>query len=159
MLAAVAAPAVSAAPAGAYSQAPKPGAVGIGDPLFPTLGNGGYDAQHYNMSLRYATADPAADREGHVTMFARSTQALSRFNLDFAGDSVKSVSVDGRRAASRGIRRSSRKFIRQLPKGSRVMVGSPADRQFAGETKVHERLGKGRERFAAAERFPEFKSI
>ena len=31
-------------------------------------------------------------------MFARATQALSRFNLDFAGDSVDSVSVDGRSA-------------------------------------------------------------
>jgi aminopeptidase N len=31
-------------------------------------------------------------------MFARATQALSRFNLDFAGDSVESVSVDGRSA-------------------------------------------------------------
>jgi aminopeptidase N len=33
-----------------------------------------------------------------VTMFARATQALSRFNLDFAGDSVESVTVDGRDA-------------------------------------------------------------
>ena len=26
---------------------PAPGAAGIGDRLFPTLGNGGYDVQHY----------------------------------------------------------------------------------------------------------------
>jgi aminopeptidase N len=31
-------------------------------------------------------------------MTARATQALSRFNLDFAGDSVESVTVDGRSA-------------------------------------------------------------
>ena len=32
-------------------------------------------------------------------MSARATQALSSFDLDFAGDSVGSVSVDGRPAA------------------------------------------------------------
>jgi aminopeptidase N len=98
VLAAVVALAVGAAPAGAHSQAPKPGAVGIGDPLFPTLGNGGYDALHYNLSLRYATAAPAQTVSGTVTMVARSTHALSRFNLDFAGDSVKWVSVNGKSA-------------------------------------------------------------
>jgi aminopeptidase N len=98
VLAAVVALAVGAAPAGAHSQAPKPGAVGIGDPLFPTLGNGGYDALHYNLSLRYATAAPLQTVSGTVTMVARSTQALSRFNLDFAGDSVNGVSVNGKPA-------------------------------------------------------------
>src|ERR1700754_772642 len=96
--AAVVALAAGAAPAGAHSQAPRPGAAGIGDPLFPTLGNGGYDALHYNLSLRYATATPLQTVSGTVTMVARSTQALSRFNLDFAGDSVKSVSVNGKPA-------------------------------------------------------------
>jgi aminopeptidase N len=98
VLAAAVALAVVAAPASAHSQAPKPGAVGIGDPLFPTLGNGGYDALHYNLSLRYATAAPLQTVSGTVTMVARSTQALSRFNLDFAGDSVKWVTVNGRPA-------------------------------------------------------------
>ena len=89
--------AFSAAPAVA-SHGPSPGAVGIGDPLFPTLGNGGYDARHYSLSLHYATAAPQQTVSGTVTMYAKATQALSRFNLDFAGDSVESVSVDGRRA-------------------------------------------------------------
>jgi aminopeptidase N len=96
---ALACAAVCAAPAAAHHhQAPSPGAAGIGDPLFPTLGNGGYDARHYSMALRYPTADPGTTVQGRVTMFARATQALSRFNLDFAGDSVESVSVDGRDA-------------------------------------------------------------
>jgi aminopeptidase N len=95
----VATAAVCAAPAAAsHSHAPTPGAVGIGDPLFPTLGNGGYDARHYSLALRYPTADPGTTVHGRVTMIARATQALSRFNLDFAGDSVESVSVDGRAA-------------------------------------------------------------
>jgi aminopeptidase N len=94
----VAALAVSAAPAVAsHHRAPSPGAVGIGDPLFPTLGNGGYDARHYSMALRYPTAAQQTV-DGRITMSARATQALSRFNLDFAGDSVASVRVDGRSA-------------------------------------------------------------
>ena len=93
----VAAAAFSAAPAVA-SHGPSPGAVGIGDPLFPTLGNGGYDARHYSLDLRYATAAPQQTVSGTVTMYAKATQSLSRFNLDFAGDSVRSVSVDGRNA-------------------------------------------------------------
>jgi aminopeptidase N len=36
-----------------------------------------------------------------VTILARSTQALSRFDLDFAGRSVGSISVDGQRATFR----------------------------------------------------------
>ena len=86
----VATAAVCAAPAAAsHSHAPKPGDVGIGDTLFPTLGNGGYDAQHYSMALRYPTADPGTTVHGRITMFARATQALSRFDLDFDGDSVQ----------------------------------------------------------------------
>src|SRR4051812_10831012 len=86
--------AVCAAPAAAHHHhAPSPGDVSIGDPLFPGLGNGGYDAIHYSLALRYPTAAPGTTVAGRVTMFARSTQALSRFNLDFAGDSVESVSV------------------------------------------------------------------
>lgn len=83
---------LSAAPA--VAAGPSPGASGIGDPLFPGLGNGGYDVQHYDVDVRYGRAftDPV---EGNVTILARATQALSRFNLDFAGRSVGGVVVNG----------------------------------------------------------------
>src|SRR3954449_5791304 len=88
-----------AAPASAHAfDRPTPGSAGIGDRLFPTLGNGGYDVQHYDLDLRYATASPAQGIDGTVTILARATQSLSRFDLDFAGDSVGSVSVNGRAA-------------------------------------------------------------
>jgi len=85
------------APADAVArlELPSPGAPGIGDPLFPTLGNGGYDVLHYNLQLRYETADPLQPLDGTVRILARATQALSRFDLDFAGDSVAAVRVDG----------------------------------------------------------------
>jgi aminopeptidase N len=85
-----------AAPASAHAfDRPSPGAAGLGDRLFPTLGNGGYDVQHYDLDLRYATSAPSQGIDGTVTILAKATQSLSRFNLDFAGDSVGSVSVNG----------------------------------------------------------------
>ena len=86
----------TAAPA--WAGEPSPGAAGLGDRLAPLLGNGGYDVLHYDLDLRYATSAPSQPVDGTVTMFARATQALSRFNLDFAGAIVGSVSVDGRTA-------------------------------------------------------------
>ena len=90
---------LGAAPAAAAG-GPSPGAPGLGDRLFPNLGNGGYDVQHYDVDLRYGarSTDPVA---GTVNIIARATQSLSRFNLDFAGRSVGSVSVNGQTAAWR----------------------------------------------------------
>src|SRR3954453_772201 len=78
----------------AVANGPSPGAAGIGDRLFPTLGNGGYDVQHYDVALSYATAAPSQGIDGTGTIPANGTQAVSRFDPDFAGDSVGSVSVN-----------------------------------------------------------------
>ena len=86
----LAAPAAAAARGGT----PTPGADGIGDRLFPQLGNGGYDAKHYDLAVTYPSSAPEQDVSGKVTMLARSTQSLSSFDLDFAGDSVASVRVN-----------------------------------------------------------------
>jgi aminopeptidase N len=83
------------ATAEAHHAPATPGAAGIGDVLYATLGNGGYDVEHYDLDLRYATANPDQAIDGTVRIEARATQALSRFNLDFAGDSFGDVSVDG----------------------------------------------------------------
>jgi aminopeptidase N len=84
-----------AGPAEARHSHPTPGAAGIGDRLFPELGNGGYDALHYDLDVTYPTSEPAQTVNGHVTMLARATKSLSRFDLDFSGDSVASVRVNG----------------------------------------------------------------
>jgi aminopeptidase N len=100
LAAAVVVAAVVAAPAAANPPStPTPGAAGIGDRLFLTLGNGGYDAQHYTLALRYPTAARVQTVVGTLTMNAVATQALSRFNLDIDGDAVSAVTVDGRPAA------------------------------------------------------------
>ena len=70
-----------------------PGAPGIGDPYFPLDGNGGYDVGHYDLEVSY---DPDTDvLTGKATIFARATQNLSSFNLDFDGLTVRSITVDG----------------------------------------------------------------
>ena len=69
------------------------GANGIGDPYFPRDGNGGYDVSHYGLELSY---DPETDvLDGVATIDARTTQNLSRFNLDFDGLTISALTVDG----------------------------------------------------------------
>ena len=73
-----------------------PGAPGLGDPYFPLDGNGGYDVGHYLLDVAY---DPDTDvLSGVATIRAEATQNLSSFNLDLDGLTVRSVTVDGRRA-------------------------------------------------------------
>ena len=47
---------VAPAAAGGRGGTPSPGAAGLGDRLFPNLGNGGYDARHYHLDLRYGSS-------------------------------------------------------------------------------------------------------
>jgi len=73
------------------------GAAGLGDSLYPRLGNGGYDIQHYDLTL---AIDPAAGAvEGVATLTAVATQPLTRFNVDLAGLTVDAVTVAGAPAA------------------------------------------------------------
>jgi aminopeptidase N len=113
---------VAAAPASA--DRPHPGSAGLGDRAYPLLGNGGYDAKHYSLDVRYPTSAPSQEVSGVVTMKARATQSLSRFNLDFSGDSVKWVRVNGDRA---DFRRDGEELVitpdRPLRRGSTFKVG------------------------------------
>ena len=79
------------------SLAPVAGGASAGDEYFDGLGNGGYDALHYDVDF---TIDPAVDEmEAVMTMTALATQSLLSFNLDLVGMTVRSVEVDGRSAA------------------------------------------------------------
>ena len=77
----------------AMAQPASPGSAGIGDPYFPLMGNGGYDARHYTIELTVDVANNAV--EATTTIAARATQELSAFNLDFAGPPISRVEVDG----------------------------------------------------------------
>jgi aminopeptidase N len=68
------------------------GSEGIGDPYFPQLGNGGYDALHYALDI-----DAKVDTNqitATTTMQAKATQKLAQFDLDFTGFEIDSVAVN-----------------------------------------------------------------
>ncbi|MEW2274019.1 M1 family metallopeptidase [Streptomyces griseofuscus] len=80
----------------AAAPAPTPGAPGIGDPYFPELGNGGFDALHYDLDLAYAPDTGRLD--GRTTLTARATQNLSSFDLDLQQLEITRIEVNGRNA-------------------------------------------------------------
>jgi aminopeptidase N len=74
------------------------GARSLGDPLFPQIGNGGYNARRYRIDLDY---DPDANQFNRGTstrIVARATESLREFSLDFQDLDVTSVEVNGKRA-------------------------------------------------------------
>ena len=95
---AVASAATIAAAAGRLARCPR-----VGDPYFPQLGNGGFDALHYDLGVSY---DPDTDRlDGRTTLTARATENLSAFDLDLHKLTVDSVRVNGQPRRVQQIRR------------------------------------------------------
>ncbi|MFE9497405.1 M1 family metallopeptidase [Streptomyces collinus] len=80
----------------AAAPAPTAGAPGAGDPYFPRLGNGGFDARHYALDIAYAPDTGRLD--GRATLTARATQNLSSFDLDLQQLRITAVEVNGRHA-------------------------------------------------------------
>ncbi|MEU9332656.1 M1 family metallopeptidase [Streptomyces sp. NPDC048290] len=119
----------------------SPGAPGIGDPYYPDYGNGGYDVSHYDLRLTYR---PGTDRlDGTATLLARTTQDLSRFNLDFLLD-VSEVRVNGIPAAftTSGVHELVVTPRTPLAKGTAVTVvvrysGVPSSKEAYGFTSWH----------------------
>ncbi|MFI5683101.1 M1 family metallopeptidase [Streptomyces sp. NPDC051636] len=112
------APGPSAAASGA---APSPGAAGIGDPLQPLAGNGGYTVRHYTLAFDWRA--PRTPFDAAATISATATQALSRFDLDFAGNTLRTVTVDG--APARTVRDGDELVItpaRPIPHGRTFTV-------------------------------------
>ncbi len=78
---------------------PIAGALTSGDSLFPHVGNGGYDVEHYDIDLAWTPGAPVATTSTIVattTIKATTTGApLSSFGLDFEGLTVDSLTVNG----------------------------------------------------------------
>ncbi|GGV85757.1 zinc metalloprotease [Streptomyces griseoloalbus] len=68
--------------------------LGIGDRLFPHLGNPGYDVLAYDLALGHSGRNDQP-LQAVTTIDARITADLERINLDFAHGTVRSVEVDG----------------------------------------------------------------
>lgn len=75
----------------------EPGSPGVGDSLYPNLGNGGYDVQHYTLDLTVNDV-ATSDLEGKTTIKARAAQNLTSFNLDFIGFEITTLTVNGQPA-------------------------------------------------------------
>ena len=72
------------------------GSAGVGDPLFPRAGNGGYRVDHYDLRLRYAPHRRALRATAVIS--ARARARLASFHLDLYGLTVDTVTVDGETA-------------------------------------------------------------
>lgn len=143
---AVAAGVLLGAPAGslaAHSSGFTPGALSLGDSLFPTIGNGGYDARHYALDLDYSVARKRL--EGTATIDAVATHGLSRFSFDLtAWNRVRRVTVDGRRARF-AVDAKRSKLVVTPPRGIRdgrrfrtVVRYGATQRPFPGKTRLRE---------------------
>src|SRR6476620_3460156 len=72
------------------------GTSGLGDPLYPLAGNGGYDVGDYALTLGY---DPSTrNLTGHAVITATATQNLSRVDLDLRGFTISARPVNGKPA-------------------------------------------------------------
>ena len=96
-----------AAPATSSAEAPESGSPepeqvpagldGVGDSLYPKLGNSGYDALHYDIKLEVGPGNSTTDNSitAVTSITAQATEDLESFNLDLSGLDVHSVTVDG----------------------------------------------------------------
>ncbi len=73
----------------------RSGGSSVGDSRVPGIGNTGYDAQHYDATIKVGK-DGALDAQSVMTAVA--TQDLDRFNLDFVGFDIEAVKVNGKEA-------------------------------------------------------------
>src|SRR5690242_15632796 len=72
--------------------------LGVGDRLYPFLGNPGYDVTSYDLSFTYPGSNDKP-LQAVTTIDAWTTADLDRINLDFAHGTVRSVEVDGHPAS------------------------------------------------------------
>ncbi|MEV6287789.1 M1 family metallopeptidase [Kribbella sp. NPDC051770] len=69
---------------------------GLGDPVWPELGNGGYDV--VRQKLDFGFADDLGTYTASTTLTGQATQRLREFDLDLLGPKVSAVKVNGRAA-------------------------------------------------------------
>ena len=65
----------------------------IGDSIFPLEGSSSIDVLHYDIQIKWN--DKSGNMDVKTLIDIKSTQKLSKFNLDFHGLSISSVKVDG----------------------------------------------------------------
>jgi aminopeptidase N len=108
------------------------GSAGVGDPLFPRAGNGGYDVSSYDVSVRYQARRGAIDAS--VAIRATATQRLTSFHLDLHGLRIRSLNVDRIPA---GFRRRGDELIIKPPRPIRAGDRFAVDIAYAGVPRTY----------------------
>ncbi|MET7616668.1 M1 family metallopeptidase [Streptomyces sp. NPDC005408] len=73
---------------------PPPAPLGIGDSLFPHLGNPGYDVLRYDIAFTYGGSN-TKPLDAVTKIHAWATERLDHINLDFTHGTVRTVEVNG----------------------------------------------------------------
>ena len=121
----------SATPAASPAATPvvaDAGAPGVGDPYGADLGNGGYDVSHYDVHLAL-DLDAGAITAGTARIEATAGERLARFDLDYGGPTLVSLTVNGEPATWR--------------RDGRELVVTPATPVAAGASFVVEATYRG----------------
>jgi len=80
--------ATAVAPAGAAA----PGGDGLGDSLFPTYGNSGFDVEKYLIDLTFDATERTIDATTTLTLIPE--MALTSFNLEFIGFEIGQITIN-----------------------------------------------------------------
>lgn len=99
------------------------------DSRIPGIGNGGYDAQHYDSTVKVGK-DGSLDARSLMTAIA--TEPLDSLNLDFIGLNVENILVNGKKAA---FKREDGELIITPQKGIASGEEFSVDVKYAGKPK------------------------
>ncbi len=105
----------------AVTAPPVPGAPGLGDSLYPALGNGGYDVENYDLDVTF----DGQRLDGVATITLIPEQSLESLYLDLTGLTVSRVEVDGAPA------------LFGLVDGLSVVPGSPLEAGRPTQVVIH----------------------
>lgn len=72
------------------------GSIGLGDSLYPTYGNGGYDVESYDIVFAFDRDTRAIDAT--TTVRLTPTMDLNQFNLELKGFDISAITVDSKAA-------------------------------------------------------------
>ncbi|WP_164478027.1 M1 family aminopeptidase [Nocardioides pantholopis] len=129
----------TAAPSYADPVAPVDGPQTAGDAIFPHVGNGGYDALHYDVDIAWnATGVVGSMMTGNfgsasTTMVAATTGApLRSFSLDFEGLEIDSVTVDGQPATFERVQDNAAIKFKLI-----ITPATPVEGEFTTVVKYH----------------------
>jgi aminopeptidase N len=123
----------------ARQEQPRAGALEIGDPYFPGLGNGGYDVEHYALELDVDMEGDALAATARIR--ARALHDLASFSFDLYGLEVERVRVNGQDA--RFERTPPAPLLDGKPGKSAELVVHPAAPLAAGDVFTAEVLYGG----------------